>query len=316
MHSSTSSFRTELKVIAAVLCVLAACELAVRIASPYLDSDRIHIAEFPDISKKLAQSTSPRVLFLGNSLTRSGVDMDIVREELVRRGQNNASIAKIVPVGTVVTDWHYIFEKYFSDVDQCPDIVVIGFVRHHIPDSRDLKCRRLGRYFCEVNHLAEIFEYDVAALSKRTEVLLSRFWATYGEQSLVQERIYDSFIPNYRSATRKINKLLLADEEKKNEHLENPKRTYHRLKRIAELLKKNNTHGIFVAMPLPDVWELDADVAKTVRQCGMTFIDGRKIPGMKNEDFRDGYHLGQNGAKIYSQFIAGKITEYVLSNEG
>ncbi|MCP4375439.1 MAG: hypothetical protein GY794_04605 [bacterium] len=309
MHSSTSSFKTEWKVLAVVLVVLGVCECWARLAASGLDYDRAHIAEFPAISRKLHQSESPRVLFLGNSLTMHGVVLDEVRAELDRRGVQ-CTIDRTVPVATDVTDWIYLYERYFRNVDQTPDIVVVGFVRHHVKDLKPPKrLRRLGRHFLALSDMPECFAMDIPGFDERAELLLSRYSALFGDQLIYRENVLYSLLPDFKASEKRLNRILTRVQETAAKDQEQTPPTFERIGRLAKLVKDTGARGVFVAMPLPDIWDTDPQVEQAIKEMGMTYIDARKIDGITPEDFPDGYHMGEKAKLIYSRFIAARLAE-------
>jgi len=282
-----------------------------RLAGGYLDYDRQHIYTFPAVARRLADSPSPRVLFLGNSLARTGLHLDTVREELRRLGAPEAELARMVPVGTDITDWVYLYKKHFAGAGRAVDVVVIGFTDDHVRDVPAKRLRRLGRHFISPSSIPELFERDVTGFGDRVEVLLSYGSACFGDQLLYRDSALWGMIPNCQSGTGTINDFLRHAETKAHaaEGIEPPPPTYHRLERLIELLRQDGVRGIFVAMPLPRIRPLDPNLARTVRAGGMTFIDARQIAGIESGSFQDGYHLNDAGAERYSRFIAAELCE-------
>ena len=291
----------------AVACLLGAGEIAARVLAPRVDYDRLHIQQFPRLASRLAAARPPRILFLGNSLTLHGVDAAIVKDELARAGFARAAVERVVPVGTDIVDWHYLFKTYFVEPGKVPDVVVVGFVRHHVIDKPPKEIERLACHFVSPRNIPELFGRDLPAFGDRVQILLSYGLNLMGNQSPMQSRILDAVIPEYQTGSRWVAHRLEARGEaqalRANGGHESPP-TFDRLGRLASAIKAAGAHAIFVPMPLPDVWKLEPDAARTVRGTGMTWLDGRQIPGLTSEDWYDGYHLSQAGADIYSRFIA------------
>jgi hypothetical protein len=277
-----------------------------------LNYDREHIHNLPEISRRLHQVPGARVLFLGNSLTRHGVSVDKVREELAYRGVEPA-IERTVPVGTDVTDWIYAYKRFFGNVDQAPDIVIVGFVRHHVRDLKPPKrLRRLGRHFLDLQDAPECFALDLHRFDTCAEVLLSRYWASYGDQLLYREGALYAILPGFQASERRFNHILERNQERTAALKNNgkpPEHTFDRIRRLAGLLKETGAHGIFVAMPLPHIWEPDPQVRQAVTSMGMTYVDARKLEGITSEDFPDGYHMGEKAKTAYSRLIAKHLAD-------
>jgi len=317
VSSSTSSFRTELKVIAVVLAVVAIFEIAARFMADDLSDDRAHIHGIPEISRRLDEAPGRCVLFLGNSLSLHGVDAALVAESL-----KDVTVDRVIPVGTDVTDWIYIYRRYFGNVDRNPDVVVVGFVRHHVRDLKPPKrIRRLGRHFLSFDNEMEIFTEDVHDYDDRAELVLSQVSSCFGDQLFYNEWVLAELLPWYHRCTKRLNWMLDRVQKRiAKQRLAGrppPAPTFDRVARLAKIFRENGTRGVFVAMPLPEVWEMDPEVQKAVEAEGMTFVDARAIGGMVETDFSDGYHMGESGREKFSRFIAkiiGKCLEQAGKN--
>ncbi len=291
--------------VAAFLCLL---EVGARFAAPYLDRDRGHIHDFPRIAEELNQGEHPQILFLGNSLTLHGLDKEIVKTELIELGINQPTIDWTVPVGTDVTDWIYIFEQYFEEENEIPDVIIVGFVRHHARDHKPTKrLRRLGRHFLSFADIKECFEYDVLTFEDRAEVLLSNMSSVYGDQPNYRETVLGELLPGFWGAEKRFNHSMEQRQEAMSQGKDAPQPTFTRISRLAQKFKKSGCQGIFVAMPLPEPWDTDPEVEAAVKSKGMAYVDARNLEGLTAEDFPDGYHMGERAKELYSHFIAKEI---------
>ncbi|MCB9883194.1 MAG: hypothetical protein H6834_15505 [Planctomycetes bacterium] len=293
-----------------VVIALLLYEVVATLVSPYFNDDRAHMHAFEALASELSESTGRKVLVLGNSLTHWGVDRDLLATELEDETEHaDVHVAKFSPVGTDIVDWIYILRTFFIDPGRTPDVVVIGFVAHHVPDNPLKRRRRLGRYFVAGSNLGELFQKDIHTFEDRCEVLGSRVSYAYGDQPQMKYSILSSFIPNYYDETSRIESWM---EERGARHAEtsrgdSARRTYTRLERLVQLLADAGIHGIFVPMPLPEVWDLDEDVRRTVEAAGMTFLDARALEGLGEQCFWDGYHMNEEGAAIYTRRLAQEL---------
>ena len=303
MPSSTSNSSPEWKVVVSVLAFVALWELASSLSAPFLGEDREHIHSFPEISERLAASDRQKVLVLGNSLTKWGVDGDLLREEMNRHGGRPVDVAVMHPVGTDVVDWNYILRTYCLDVHRNPDLVVIGFVAHHVPDLPVKRHRRLGGHFTAWSNRGELFEHALTNFDDRVENVLSGMFSCMGDQLVWSEGVLTGVVPGFRGGLRQLNHFHEGAAQRP-ENGRAPPKTYHRLARLMSRLRDAGIVGVFVAMPLPEIWDLDPKIEETAREAGMTFLDARSIEGLAAEDFQDGYHLGETGTRKYTAWLA------------
>jgi len=290
------------------LAAVMACEVAVRHAAPSLSKDMQHIREFPEIARELHSSQRLEILFLGNSLTGAGTDLDAFQSELEQSALHPA-YGIVCPDNTTLSEWYYIFKNVFAVRQQAPDVAIIGFHNRQMCDSETIRTRKLGHDFCEFGDTAEVFEHDLTGFDERATYLLSSFSAAYAYQDRIKHRTLDRIIPDFRFGMGRINEIIRARRKiRETQASRIPRPTYRRLKRFMAMLRRSGTHGVFVAMPSGD-WALDPAIAEIVRQAGMTFVDGRTtvLPVLTRDYFRDGYHLDKAGAGIYSRFLAKKL---------
>ena len=323
MSSSTSSSKyTEAKVIGAVLLAVLALEVFSRQFASVLDYDRAHIHAFPEIVKSMGQANQPRVLIYGNSLVMHGVDDGLLSEELSKATSASASVSKISPVGTAVRDWIYLYDTYFAETEIHPEVVVVGFVAHHLSDHGELKMRRLARHFCSARNLPACLRDETNTFDERALGALSHVSAIYGDQQELQWGSVHWFIPEYSQGVRQINRFLDAKagaEAKKNSdknpELQPPAKTYQDITRLIAQFREHNVKAYFVPMPQPEIWDLDPALIETVESNGATLVDARAIAGMNDADFSDGYHLGESGREKLTRFLAEVLSAELKREE-
>ena len=151
MNLSTSSFKTELKVVGAVLLVLLCVEVAMRAAGDRLSIDIAHIRSADEIADRVG-AASQSVLFLGNSLTRDGVDVPLATEHL----GGAFTVEAYHPDGSSVNEWSYAYRKYFIESGKAPDYLIVGAGRSHLFDS-ELPADSFGAYYCSNADIPKYF---------------------------------------------------------------------------------------------------------------------------------------------------------------
>jgi len=311
-------------VIAVVLAMVLLLELFIRQYAHVLDWDREHIHQFREIIAELDEKPGERIIFFGNSLMEKGIDPEIAEAKLEEVSGMECSVEKIVPVGTAIVDWIYLYDTYFNETGQHPDIIVIGFVAHHLPDVEEVKIRRLARHFCSSKNFIPCLATELDDFETRSLGFWSRYSAIYGDQQEIQLRALSPVVPHYGYGTRKVSGIIerAAERkaEKKNEGKVPPPKTYHNLKRLIAMLKDAGVKAYFVPMPQPEVWDLDPNLVRTIEDSGMQIIDARAISTITPADFSDGYHLDHNrdedetdpsriGDEKFSDFMGQKLGE-------
>lgn len=323
MSSSTSSFkRTEWKVLAVLAGTGILLEIIARVLAPTLDYDRVHIHALPEIAEEIKVGESPRIMILGNSLLLHGVDETLLQENISTALSRTCSVSKVTPVATAARDWHYLYDTYFTQSQSHPDIVVIGFVGHHLPDQYELKIRRLTRHFCSLDNLGSCLSEEGRTLDERAIGFLSHFSALFGDQRTHQWGVSSATIPQFGPGVSRLNNILDAAQTRPAPPQRGDPSTRAPLTRsyrkLADLIKTLKAHGVkpyFIPMPQPEPWTVDPEARATIEEQGATLIDRSVNPRMGRSDFSDGYHLGETGKTRFTSFLASVLSEELSSME-
>jgi len=281
-HAPT--FRQELRVVAAVIVFVCVLEIIARIIAPHLDYDRENIYNFPkDISnleESAKKSSEPRIVFFGNSLMLHGLDEPLFHEESDNINAPKTQSCKITPVGTAMLDWVYLYRRYFAEKSSAPDVLIVGFVRHHIYDQEPIKLRRLSRHFVKAPDLPTLWNTDLEDFHQKVQSTLCRFSALEGDQPEYPLGILYTMVPDYQDGLKKNNRLVAADHERKakaraeKEGLPfgEPESTFNRMTRFIEFAKAQGVKLVFVPMPQPHVWDFNPKAAKIITDHGATIL--------------------------------------------
>lgn len=307
MNLSTSNFRSELKVIAVVLLVLALCEFAMRSVEKSLSLDVRHIREIPAIADKMVQQPGTRVLFIGNSLTRCGVDEKVFTTETSAAGVTPLSVASVYPDGSSILIWHYVLKNFFINPEKKPDVLVINFAVKHLQDGQAFNVPAMGSFYAGTKDIPEVFSKDIKNFGDRVEFLLSSGLCSFANRTRVSPRVLDALAPSYRTSMERINMSTAVHALRRQPKTEAP--SYNRLQRLLASAAENKIRVIVVAMPVAEPYELDPAVANIVEAAGMTFIDARETRDLSPKLFPDGYHMSPEAATIYSRHLAQLLAE-------
>lgn len=309
MNLSIFSSKTEVRAIVGVVLLLLACEGFVRVAEVKISNDISHIREMPAIVERLRNANSPRVLFLGNSLTRDGVDLQAIRQAVRATAEERLALEGIYPDDTTICDWYYVYRTFLVNRDVAPNLVVVGYIRSQLEDEASLRMGRLGAYFGGWSALSEAFRDDIPGVGDRIQYLISSVSLLFANRERIRDRLLDFIIPDYRRSARLLNGILLRRSQKPQERNQP---TYQRLRRFIRLVQTNGTKLVLVAMPMPDPYPIADVLRSTVAGEGGMLLDLRYVSGLARTDFPDRYHLSPSGAKIYSSALATDLQKLGL----
>lgn len=309
------NFRRELRVVGVVVVFVLLLEGLARYLAPTLDYDRVHIHDFPRLVEEMPGKGEgkERVLFYGNSLMMHGFDEAQVRAAM-GDGEERVSMTKVTPVGTAILDWVYLYSQYFEQQGKHPDVIVVGFVRHHVSDGEKIKLRRLARHFVSARDLPGLWREDLPETHDRVQSVLANFSALLGDQPEHQLGILSTVVPDYQRGVNLNNQWIRANAEKQAALRAERKgmkveadEEFKRVKRFMEMAKRNGVEVWFVPMPQPEFYELEPKLREVVEGEGMVWLDARAIEGMGEKDFSDGYHLGKTGTGKFSAWLGGEL---------
>ncbi|WP_013627266.1 hypothetical protein [Rubinisphaera brasiliensis] len=292
-------------VVAMVVFVFLGMELMFRVGGDRLSKDIAHLRSFPDIASEVAAMNpedGTRVLFLGNSLTRYGVDPQLYAEVCGNLFDSQVQAAKLNPDNTALADWFYAYRTHFSRADIHPDVVVVGFEGGHLRDAPSSHPARLAQYYTTYADWADLQRSEVNGFEDSASFLLSRYSAAYGNRDRIQRRVLDSVIPDYREGMDELNASLVA--QTKEQIVEETGPGYQRLLEFIAQAEQDGVQVILAAMPVPQAYEFDAGLLEVVDSTSAVLVDCRNVPGMTEDMFFDGLHMDERGQKLYSQTLA------------
>ena len=141
MSSSTSNSKNEFKVCLAVLVLLVLLECLVRVSQNRLSLDLVHLSTMQAVAQSFRASTAGKVLFLGNSLTREGVSLEIIKKSFSVGSLNSVNWQKVYPDDTRIGDWYYLYQNLFYRTGDTPDVLVVSFIRNQVADEAVIQPR-------------------------------------------------------------------------------------------------------------------------------------------------------------------------------
>jgi len=296
MNSSTSSFKPELKVVAAVLVVLLCIEVLMRRAEGKLSIDIAHIRSAEAISERVGAS-SRSLLLLGNSLTREG----IAPAPLASGAGGNLAVESYYPDGSSVNEWAYAYRRYFAEPGNSPDFLIIGAGRSHLFDA-GLPPDRFGAYFCSESDIPRYFKQHVKNPDHAAGFFLARFSAAYTNRKRIQPRVFTAIIPHYQEILPMLQTKARAVGGKPEREL-----GHRNLAELLEVARSAGTRVAVLAIPMPKPYPIPAATAQAIADGGAILIDARDLAGIDSSHFPDNYHLGPEGAGILTAYLIKQL---------
>lgn len=302
---STTAPTAEWRVVAVVAVVLGLVECIFLCGKHRLSKDVEHLQAFGQLAARFDESPAagPKVLFLGNSLTRYGVDEGVFADTFQAATGIVPTSLKIVPDNTAVADWFYVYRNQFALAKRSPQVLVIGFEGGHLRDAPSRHPDRLAQYYCAWSDWPELCARDLPDFESRAAFLLERGSAMVGNRDRVTRRALDTLIPGYREGMDRINASL------KSHGTSAPTPGYQRLRKLIALAREQQVQVVLAAMPVPEHYEFDAELLAVVQETGVSLLDLRHVGGMTSEMYFDGLHMDAAGAKLYSAAIGQQLAK-------
>ena len=296
----------EARVVAVVLCALLAGEVGMRLYGDRLSKDIEHLEQFDAIAARAAAPAQPgitRVLFLGNSLTRYGLQAERF-ESAARDAGHPVRVEKMTPDNTALADWYYAYRTYFHAPQRTPDLLVIGFADGHLRDAPSNHPERLAQYYCRLQDLPELFARDLPTVEDRAHYGAACGSALLCNRDRIERRVLDSLIPGYREGIQTLNDRV--------RHV-GPARpaaaaTYSRLRELLQLAHDDGVQVVLAAMPIPAAYAIDPALQTLAAETGTPLIDCRAIPGVEPAMFPDGLHMNEEASLRYTRYLADALT--------
>ncbi len=296
--------KTEIKVLGAVAMALLATELVFRPLETFLSLDVAHIRSIPEVADAVSKPRGEgvkRVLFMGNSLTRSGVDDGKFVESMGGKGIG-VSTFFIYPDGSSITPWTYLYRDQFVRRGISPDVLVVGFGRSHLRDGpTDPSVLAL---YAGGGDVGRVLTEEVANIDAGIAFLFAKGSVAFAHRNRVQPRVFSEVLPYYQEAFTEINALRMAEARRSMpKGSEEAGETYSRLEEFLALAAGQEMAVVFVALPTAEPYPLSGKVEALIRTRGAKLLDFRGLPGIGADDFPDGYHLGERGAALLTEAL-------------
>jgi hypothetical protein len=312
MSSSTFSSKAEWKVILFVLAVLLATEVTMRLAFTRLSQDLVHVQQIPEKIDRLSAGSGTRILFLGNSITREGIDIEQFEDEVA--ADEPVTVEEVYPDDTSITEWLYGFLHFIDLPNKNLDLLLICFAEDQLQDRPTIDVRRLAHNYSDWSTALATFRDEAFSIDQRVEFVLSKLWMSFAKAERVQKRILDTFIPYYRITARRINNSF-AQPAVKSPVAAPSKPTYRRLERLLDALQSRGVAMMVFAFPVGKEYSIDPGLEQRLGESNVPLFDARNIAGITRKNFPDGYHMDQAAAQLVTKRVSKQVTDWLRDHE-
>jgi hypothetical protein len=311
MLSSTSSSslwsrlqRWDVPALLIPVVLLLVAEMAIRYREATVSQEVAHLRSMPAaVAATVQADTERRVVIVGNSLTRCGIDEAALAERLRQTG-TSASVCVLHPSETTARDWYYLIKNQVLAGAAQPDTLVICGVDRHFADGGDLRFDIFARFIAQPTDWPGLVVHDLQSVDGAGELALSTYSAAWANREAVQRRVLNGVIPGYEGLAQRINR-----QQRQRAHPGEPAApTYSYLERILTLADAHGVDVLLVAMPVATPYELADDMLATAAAHHARVLDYSGRAGFEPVDFPDGLHLSPTAATRFTRDFATSLS--------
>jgi hypothetical protein len=305
MSSSTSSFKTEWKVVVSVALVLLAAEVTMRLETSRFSEELRLLGSLPTAGDPHTEPGT-RVLILGNSLTRCGIDERVLRDSFLSpEGTPPVRFNKVAFNGTSALEWNRILTRYFIRVGNAPDWLIMPFGTTALQDVRRPDLGRLA-LLCGPDDFWDTLANDLEP-AQFGLYLHSYVFYSFANRSRIRLVVLKNLLPDYATSTIR----LWSAQAPGAAGADPPPPSYRMLK---QLLAEGASHRIriaLVAMPRDEDYEIDPQIRDAADAAKAILVDMRHVDGIAAEDFTDGIHLSPAGGKKFTRAFVRRLAPLI-----
>lgn len=292
--------KKEFFVVGALLAALLGLEICARIFEIRLSKDVAHIRSLPAEAKRLREAPEGtfKVLILGNSLARCGVDQAVLSRRLREMTRRPVAISVMHPDGSRVEEWHYGYRRYFDETGAAPDVLLLCSGRLHLVDGLD-DLDSVAAFYSSWRDLPGFMWRENLGVGAMCQASLARFSALFAHRRRVQPLVFYNGVPRYEATVNLIGRV-------RSSHTSGggaPSREMNceNFARLADTVKASGGSFLLLQVPLPGAYELPSSVIETAKEKGVHFLAAElSVPG---ERFPDSYHMDAEGASQWTNWL-------------
>lgn len=298
----------EARVISVVLGTLILLEFALSFSLSSLSIDHSHIMSMREVGDSMRLDSRPKILVLGNSQARRGIDKDILSRKLREEFGTEFAFYQFVPDGGTISDWRFGWDKFFSDgrLGNSSIVLICGGSGHL--DDRAADPKQIGSNYVGAIDLLPVMFEEFSTTENRLQLVAS--WASlcYSNGFRVQRRLRETLFPRYRLAAQAIN-----EQSKKTSRQRNGNETKEEgLEQLSRFVGARTNEGLrVVVINTPNFlpYSPPVDIDTIISDAGGSYFDFRYVKEIDDSCFIDPYgtdpfHLNDRGAAIFTSRLA------------
>ena len=249
----------------------------------------------------LAVRRSPgtrQILLLGNSLPLEGVALSQLQESL----KGKAHVTRFVIEATEYLDWYYAIRRLFTEGSH-PDLVLLCIDATHLNSSR-IRGDYSAFYLFQTSDIPQIAKAANLDLTKTAGLFLGRYSLFYAGRTGIRNFALNHTDATYAELVRNLPPVAAA----KQRNIDDEALEAARLSALQSLCRAHSTD--FTLLIPPGFGTSEAALRRAAQASGVNVL----IPVHEKEfgpnQYRDGYHLNEGGAKIFTERLGVDLQTY------
>jgi len=305
MHSSTSNSKNAIALwgvkflLATIMFVILAMELGARYGVPLLSWNMRRFRTECSDAMRVGNTEAPEILLLGNSLTYTDIDLDVLSKALESAGK----VHRWATDDTNYLDWYYGLSRAFR-AGARPKFVIIGARTNHLL-ARHVRGRFFAHYIMEWSDLSSAASRTEVDLTGFSSMAVARSSAFYGSREEIFKRCITLLLPRFPELGR----AMMSAPAKRWD------RSSLLIERLAEIRDLCARHGAEVIVWIPLTADADPLTDLAVEAGHKTkvpvLLPGRHS-GWTDADFSDRFHMTATASKRFTGLFAKEL-ESVLN---
>jgi hypothetical protein len=312
-----------------VLGALLATELGVRAGQDFLSLDIAHLNRAETIVRDLTEAEGLRILVTGNSLTREGVDGQLLEAGLREELGRDVTVAMVYPDASGPADWSFFHRKIMFYPDQHPDLVVLGFGIGQLPDRpHSITLSKLAAHYVDRRDVGTFILNDLDNIEERSQFVLGRMFKTFALRERIAPRVLDALIPWYRE----MSPILLqvspvgtegeapaaaeAAEESAAEQAADlqPGPSFHYLGQLVDDYVEAEVPLIGMPVPAPSPWQIHPRALALFEGADVPLLPTFTTLTMEDARFPDGAHMDPAGKALFTEALVPDLAAAIRAH--